>query len=282
MNAPHFASRHMPRLRWFDPSEQLLVLDYLDGAQTLGSAHSLESILAIACAEELGEALALLHDSTLDGSPDLEIPLPWILGVCHPGAELLAQLSSTAILVLKIVQQIPDFAPLLDGLARYSAPSTPIHGDVRWDNCLARTNTDSDSPHLSIVDWELAGLGDPCWDVGGVISEYLSCWIRSVPVMRSLSLSESLGLAGCSLGTIQQGVATFWSSYSKKRRTACNEAFLVRSVQWSAARLAQSAIESAQASAQLTGSLVYMLQLAENITWNPRSAALNLLLLLLV
>jgi hypothetical protein len=53
--------------------------------------------------------------------------------------------------------------------------------------------------------------------------------------------------------------------------------FLVRSVQLAGARLIQSAIESAQMSAQLTSTVVYMLQLAENILANPRQAGGRLL-----
>jgi hypothetical protein len=279
MKATDFASRHMPRLRWFDPTEELLVLDYLESVQPVNTAPSADSKLPMTCAAELGRALARLHDAAPVTDPALEVPAPWIFSVYKPGPELLADLSSAAILAIKIVQQTAGFGDLLINLSRTRERPTLTHGDVRWDNCLVRTQTGvGDIEQLFIVDWELGGLGDPCWDVAGVFCEYLNSWVRSLPVMSSLSLENSLDLAARPLDAIQPGMAAFWRSYREERSTASgSQAVLLRSVQLAGARLVQSAIESAQASAQLTSTIVYTLQLAENIVRDPRRAALQLL-----
>ena len=48
-------------------------------------------------------------------------------------------------------------------------PSRLIHGDLRWSNVLAAF--DSRRPRVWLVDWELACLGDPAWDIGSVIGD---------------------------------------------------------------------------------------------------------------
>jgi hypothetical protein len=276
MYAADFASKHMPALLWFDSSEDLLVLEFLDAVEPLGVVNVRDSAQMVRCAAELGRALACLHTCRVDWPPDLEVPLPWVLGVCRPSTMLLAELSSTAMLALKIVQQIPDLVECFARLSRSCALSTPLHGDIRWENCVVRT-AGSDVGHLYLLDWELAGLGDPCLDVGTVFAEYLRSWVRSLPVMPSLSLAQSLGLATCPLPTIQQAISAFWKSYCQNSSALRDDTGLVRCIEWSAARLVQAAIESAQASAQLSGTDIYTLQLAANILKGPRQAARDLL-----
>lgn len=47
--------------------------------------------------------------------------------------------------------------------------SSLIHGDLRWSNVLAAF--DARDSRVWLVDWELACLGDPAWDVGSVIGD---------------------------------------------------------------------------------------------------------------
>jgi thiamine kinase-like enzyme len=279
MSEPGFASRHMPRLLWFDLTEELLVLDYLDSVEPLSMVQPRDSNLPIACAAELGHALGRLHNSQLAKGCNIEAPSPWIFSVEKPGRKLFTDFSSSAIFVIQIIQRVPNFGALLSGLSRSYEPSTPIHGDIRWDNCLVRMQEGSEAPkRFFIVDWELAGYGDPCWDVGGVFCEYLNLWIRSLPVTPSLSLEDSLNLAAYPLNAVQLRLTAFWNSYSQERSNLGHDrAFLLRAIQLSGARLVQSAVESAQASAQLTSTVVYNLQLAENIIRNPRRAGICLL-----
>jgi aminoglycoside phosphotransferase (APT) family kinase protein len=51
-------------------------------------------------------------------------------------------------------------------------PSGLIHGDLRWSNVLAAS--DGRDSRVWLVDWELACLGDPAWDVGSVIGDLVT------------------------------------------------------------------------------------------------------------
>ncbi len=62
---------------------------------------------------------------------------------------------------------VPEMAALLEGLkaARVeSAHASILHGDYRLDNCVI---AEGDSPAIaSVLDWEMATLGDPFMDLG--------------------------------------------------------------------------------------------------------------------
>lgn len=60
--------------------------------------------------------------------------------------------------------------PYLTELRESWAPSAYIHFDIRDDNVLFA----ADQTKVSIVDWELAGFGDPCYDVGAAVGQTLS------------------------------------------------------------------------------------------------------------
>ena len=46
-----------------------------------------------------------------------------------------------------------------------------VHGDLRRDNWFA--SDDGSSVEVKVVDWELAGSGDPAWDLGSVVAEFV-------------------------------------------------------------------------------------------------------------
>jgi aminoglycoside phosphotransferase (APT) family kinase protein len=61
----------------------------------------------------------------------------------------------------------PAVRAAIAGLERAWTPRALLHGDVKFDNVLA-----SDAG-LLLVDWELAGRGEPAWDLAGVVDGLL-------------------------------------------------------------------------------------------------------------
>jgi aminoglycoside phosphotransferase (APT) family kinase protein len=276
---PSFARRYLPAVRLFDEQHELLILDYIDDADTLAATQGRDTRFAGARAAELGRVVAHLHALDPPQSSASDAPPPWVLSICRPSREVLTDFSSAALAGIQIVQQSMIVRESIAQLSRPSGQRALVHGDLRLDNCLVRGSGRQIVPaELFLIDWELGGVGDPCWDIGTVFGEYLATWVRSMPVASSLSLSESLALARYPLDTLLRDFAAFWRAYQQGRPSwTAQPEFLVRSVQWTGARLLQSAVEVAQTSAQLARSVVYLLQLAENVLADPRHAARNLL-----
>ena len=132
---------------------------------------------------------------------------------------------------------------------------------------------------LKIVDWELAGLGDPLWDVGSLFSAYLSFWLLFVPITTGTGPRHCVELARYPLEKMQSALRAFWQSYVRGMQldSKTAEQMLVRAVKYSAARLVQTCYEQMHTSSQLIGNVVCSLQLSLNILKRPREASNELL-----
>ena len=61
------------------------------------------------------------------------------------------------------------FRRALDEGADRWRPSCLVHGDLKWDNCLVDATASATS--VRVIDWELAGRGDPAWDLACAIAD---------------------------------------------------------------------------------------------------------------
>ena len=135
-------------------------------------------------------------------------------------------------------------------------------------------------PHdIKIIDWELAQMGDPCWDVGAFFSEYLSFWLASIPFSQKMALDQSLELARFPLSKIQSAVQAFWKAYvlGLKLDSIAVADRVLRATQYAGLRLVQTACERLQNEASITPLDIYILQLCANMIRRPVEAAINLL-----
>lgn len=274
-----FAHHHAARLRHIDRSRGLLILEHLDGVEPLQSVRRRGQAVDEACARGLGRALGRLHAIPLSTDQAPDAPPIWVFSLCRPNRDVLTDLSAASLSVVRIVQQSPTMVETLRRLSRRRTPKRLIHGDLRLDNCLVAVPAGYAGPErLVLVDWELAGMGDPAWDVATVLCEYLAVWLRSMPLADSLPLDESLAQAACPLSDMRPSLAAFWSAYCTRRGSLDRPwGFLICSVRLMGARLLQTAIETAQTSSHLTKTVVSMLQLAEHTLARPRHVMERLL-----
>lgn len=285
-NATLGFARYLPRFFGYDPKEQILIIEFLRDAQNLREYHDRRGRFPVAIAAEIGAALGTLH--RLDwmererewNAGSFEIQPPWVLSMHRPNLAMLQQLGSATVQAIKIIQRFPEFCELLDGLSNEWANKTPIHFDIKWDNWLiVARQSGSRKPDLRIVDWELAGVGDPCWDVGSVFNDYLSYWLASIPITGETPPERFTELARHPLGKMRPAIRSFWQSYARRMEldAATSAEWLLRAVKYAAARLVQTACESLYNSVKLTGNVVCSLQVSMNILRRPQEAIVQLL-----
>jgi aminoglycoside phosphotransferase (APT) family kinase protein len=269
-----FAKAHMAQSRMFDGERGILVLNHLDGAEPLSTIETRQANVAEMAAKELGRTLALLHSYNAESCDGLAPLTPWVLSVVMPSLDTVAQLSAAAIATIGILQQSAVIKASLLELSPTGSGTSLTHGDMRLDNCLIAHDHDHELLRLVLVDWELAGVGDACYDIGAVLADYLSIWVRSMPTAASLAIAESVALAMRPLASIRPSVKAFWEGYqTQSAGQMSGRAILSASLRWTGARLVQSAIESAQEAASLSSTAVMLLQLAENVFDDPNRAA---------
>ncbi len=270
-------SSYIPRYYSYDPKENVLVLELIGGnAEDLEHYH-LRGYFSKAIARMEGRGLAELHKAF---TPDLlhqsalaepTFGLPWIFSLHRPSIGQARDLSAASSQVIGIIQRHRDFHVMIDQCAGYWEPTTLIHGDIKWANFILFSPSGTGrKTRLKIIDWEYAGLGDPCWDLGSVFSAYLSCWILSM-AMISAGKNEEEDICRFPLHSMQPALRVFWREYTSsiKLDTLQREKYLWRATLFSAVRSIQTAIEQTQRTNVLSKNIIHLIQLAMNTLAYP-------------
>lgn len=276
---------YVPRVHEYDVDAGVLVLELVLEATDLRQYHSNTGRFSLTLAKLLGAAIGHLHAdgerlANGDCAGRFKTDLPWVLSSQKVTADDLVTSSPASLQVSKLVQSAPRLGFHLQRLKAGWAAETLIHHDLKWDNCLASCQPGSRRhDRLAIIDWEAAGVGDSCWDVGSVFNDYLAFWVLSMPLTAEASLSQLPQMARYPLHVMHPALRSFWNAYISARDITPQEApdVLVGSVEYAAARLVQTGFEQMQMRSELTGNVVAIAQLAENILERPREAATVLL-----
>ena len=275
--------RYLPDLVDHDPERHVIVLERVAEGSNLRSYHA-RGHFSTTLARVLGEALASLHRLAVPDrsttSVKFEETPPWALSVHRPGLNVLLHASSANVEMIRTLQQHRALGEHLDALRKGWRPKSLIHNDVRWDNCVVHPKKGARRrSRLKLVDWELAQRGDPLWDVGCVLSDYLSFWLLSIPTVGEAPPDRFLALARYPLTAMQPAIRAFWQAYLHRDQPSEGEAavWLELAIRYAAARLIQTGFERTQTTSFLTASVVGLLQLSRNILEEPDAAAVDLL-----
>ena len=101
---------------------------------------------------------------------------------------------------------------------------------MKWANCIAHRRRGRPRPtRIKLVDWEMAGWGDPAFDVGSAFSDFAGFALDARPA-----------------GAARAAAAAFWRAYVRARGLDARRGggLLERSVRFAGARLVQSAVRA--------------------------------------
>jgi aminoglycoside phosphotransferase (APT) family kinase protein len=228
----------MARMHAYDAARGLLVLEWIEGGEDL-----LRRRVSPALAAALGRVLAELHAIAPDGE-NLRRDPPWVLALHRPPLEALRYLSAASVELVRLLQRDGALGGALDGLREGWRCEALVHRDVKRANCVAH------GTRVALVDWEMAGWGDPAWDAGSVLGER-----HATPV-----------------------AAAFWRAYVRARGLSAGEAatLLQRSLMFAGARIVQTSYEHAQEATALSEDVVRDIGEARELLLRPDAAAARL------
>jgi aminoglycoside phosphotransferase (APT) family kinase protein len=224
-------------------------------------------------ARALGRLLAALHQVPI-AVPDGPDPM-WALQLPEPPHRVVLELSAGAQDLVRRIQASDFVCGRLAELGATRSDGALVHGDLRWDNCLAvaapggRRRT-----RVLLVDWELAGRSDPAYDLGSVLSEYLLVWVGSVPIVDPVDPGRLVAHARHPLSAMRPAIRDLWSAYCFAHPAAPT---VRRVVELGAVRLLQTAVERAQGLNWPSAHTVLLVQLADNMLRRPDEAGRALL-----
>jgi len=248
----------VPRLYDYDEPRGLLILEWISGGEDLYRHHAGRARCSAPLARALGRVLAALHAVAPD-EEDLRCDPPWVLSLHRPRLEALRHLSPPSIELIKSIQRDAAFAACLDALREGWRVEALVHRDVKWANCIVRGPA-----AIALVDWEMAGWGDPALDIGSAFGEFLGWRLRSdVP----------------DDAPADPAIAAFWHAYAAARGLDGAPAgeLLERAVAFAGARLVQSAYEKTQETGTASERTARGVVLARELLPAPRTAAGKLL-----
>jgi hypothetical protein len=279
-DAAHTLRNYLPHFFSYDDEEHALLLEFMSRARDLGEHQFRCGRFPCGIAGLIGHALSLLHRiSYRNGIGEKDSfwqKAPWILTIHQPTVRQVASMTEGQVEVVKLLQN-QEYAVLLEDLCSEWKATSLIHFDLKCDNLLVVASRKKTI--LKIIDWELAGWGDPSWDVGCIFGAYLGSWLFYIPIMTGIRADYSLELARYPIERLQPAIRAFWASYVRGMQLRAIEAnqVLFKAVKYSAARLVQTAYEAMEAASQLTTSAVGALQVSMNILKRPRDAIRTLL-----
>jgi aminoglycoside phosphotransferase (APT) family kinase protein len=269
----------LPRVYAFDPERELLVLELFAGVDDLRNYHRQRGRFPVSIAAQVGRALARLHALALaDRARELRVPEPAGFFLDRPGVGILHHFSSAAADLVRLIQRSDEVGERLEVLRSEWRLDAFIHHDARWDNVLI-TRSSHGAPVMKLIDWEAAGVGDPAWDLGSFLGDYVAFWINSIPLTGHVRADSYLDLARYPLAAMQPAVRACWNAYlaTAELTGADAGALLHRAAAYAGIKLMETSLEHVQQAPECTMTAVTLLQVGANMVTHPQEAAAVLL-----
>ncbi|MEM9454152.1 MAG: aminoglycoside phosphotransferase family protein [Myxococcota bacterium] len=253
----------------FDTARNIVVLDHLTGFESLFDRRLRHGPCSAQIGESIARALATLHvhgAAAVGSSPHPDVfPQALVNGLAaidapistiKPGFDHIKRALNADPVVMNVMRSLRDTW----------SPTTLIHNDLKSQNILVRREqADDDETSLYLIDWELVDRGDPCWDLGSILSDGLYSYLLD-------SCGIKTGIE--QLAQIQPFLSGFWNRYcsdaglSGQARRSMTE----RAVSMAGACLLNKAFEVAYMSDPLPLHGQLCLQTAFNILRAPQVA----------
>ena len=242
----------MPQCYAWDPANSVLILEFLaDYTELYNMPDRFDPRLARLAGDAMGSFHRWMKSDELASSLPMEVP--WILSLHEVNEDEVWPPDPGRLELIGLVKRYRDFGPRLDRLRDEWHEQALIHGDGRLQNCLISPERD----RVRMVDWELAGFGDPCWDIAAALQSYWSfcvCWPSSY-----------------SIEEIQPAAAAFLKRYAESAGCDVDE-LTPRAIRFAGAQMLQTAFEILDKKESLTGEAVRLAQASLNILTRPEEA----------
>ena len=271
----HALAGLIPAYHFYDTARGVLVLEGSKGVAP-HRRQSLQAGFPAPIGEAVGRALADVHrvkraDAGMTATLIASEP-PWPLSILQPEVQAGLPQNPGTKFALGIVARHSGFERALSKLRSTWSFESLIHSDMKWDNCLIEAH-ESAAPAVRIIDWEMAAWGDPAWDAGSLIQDYVSQGIMASPLPVQAAPEAVAEAVDAAMAAIRPAIAAFWSAYSPDP----NPDFLRRSISCGGARILQTCIEALAVSGAVTTNIAALLQLSHDMLERPDAAATSFL-----
>jgi len=259
----------IPKFVDYEPSRRALALSLTENAESVSEHHMRHAQIPENTARLIGNALGIAHSHGPSMLADpatrslFPYQAPWPMTLEQMGYSFLDNFAPIGPQLSAAIRQLPKLQPMLTALRPLWQYDSLIHGDMKWDNCLVSSRGGVEL-NLTIVDWELADIGDGAWDVATIFKEYL--------------VAAIINTGNRTIETMQPSIRAFWKAYVMARGLNADAGrYLDRAVRYTAARMIIAVLEYLNASPQFSVLGPSMLQTAMNLLESPQVAAIQMI-----
>ena len=270
----------LPRYYEYDYLHHILVLELLPDVQNIHEYYRDTVDFPIPVAEKLADLLTSYHTleaGIVEHQKSFSLfkkRKPWVFTLSENSlSDWLNNptLGDAEKQSLKLILENQEFLKHLRQMSEDWEMTSLIHGDVKFPNFLINTDfTTGSQPMIRLIDWELADIGDPLWDVAAIIQNYLTLWVAS-ELEQQYRPAEATKL---SLEQLQPSIAAFWRRYAELAHwdDATAKRQLEKTIRYTALKLVHTCFESVQGVKDMSLYSAKILQLSLNLLRRPDEA----------
>ena len=280
----------------FDHINSILISKESDNYINLESYYKKYKIFPLAIAELVGTTLAKLHSETLncqncydfmnqeavDGKYYYQFPYPsYLLDRLEPET-LIKEFPPEGNRFMAFYHNSESFKSTVKELVVTHNHYCLTHNGYELNNILIPRSGEvilskiekSDERIIRLINWDKCSWGDPAFDVGTAIADYLLLWLGSLIIRSTIKLEESLKLAIIPLEAIQPSVVTLTSFYISSFPKVLEEFpdFLSRVVKFTGLALLYRVIARIQSFEGFAHREICILQLANSLLCQPEKS----------
>ncbi len=288
-NEPEYAPlrEFLPPFHEYDQKNHILTLGYLHRQLDLEVFYHQNRVFPLAIAQAQAELLHRVHHQIFDAVGNegksrklFRQGLPMVFYIVGPGSDSWMQDKTPRVQqMMQLILRDETFVRLIETVKNEWEMSSLIHGDIKNSNFLINADClEKDDYQLRLLDWEIADMGDPLWDIAAVLQSYLLPWVFKETVGQQPAYVQSGQKIGFDLVEMQPSVQIFWQHYSHLMGFSAEEEGqkLLKATRFCALKLIHSCLEAAQYSSELPPQSATMLQLSLNILKDPEAAVQGL------
>jgi thiamine kinase-like enzyme len=271
----------LPAYHYYDAGSHVLITGQVKDALSVYDYYLQVSDFNSSLPQSIADILSSFHKTINPAQQNTGFQyfrkqMPWVFTIANnPAPNFSGNAQSADQQVMQMIQKNQEFVQLLSQVPALWQPVSLIHNDAKFNNFLAGYDHEKKKINfVKLIDWELADIGDPLWDVASVMQNYLTLWLTT-----DLPEQQNSYMKKIALEQVQPCLQKFWQQYVLQMKWTAPQAqaALIKVAQFCALKLIHTCFETTPYTSTLQPVTVKMLQMSLNMLRSPADAAKQLL-----
>lgn len=279
----------------YHSSHSIIVFNYLNNYCDLTDFYTKQQIFPAAIAAAIGASLATIHRTTFNRqeykeffaqhSEDSADDIPnFSRGLERLEPEIFGLVSLENLKFFELYQRYESLGQAIAQLNDTFEPCCLTHNDLKLNNILLHNNWQhvaqgepSADSIVRLIDWENCAWGDPAYDLGTIIANYLKIWLDSLVISTAIDVETALRLAITPLEELQPSIVALTQAYFSNFPEILQQRtdFFKRVVQYVGFGLIEKIQARIQYQEPFGNTGICMLQVAKTLLCHPEQSVLT-------